>query len=189
MKFNELSEKHIDYTIRGQFEDSAFNTSVYEQELYMLGVPETNPEPLHKRITNNARGEDPDISYQLAFNEIDGHDGRFPMFASMRDWWPLPKRNSSVSLITKRLGGTSTLHTDDLAGRECHHCGTKMDRKRFLIFLTDWAPGQVWFIKEQVYTGWKTGTVLDLDFTEAHGNANSSHTPMTFMQLTLEQKI
>jgi len=31
--------------------------------------------------------------------------------------------------------------------------------------------------------------VLDLDFTQLHGNANSSHTPMTFMQLTVQQKI
>ena len=177
MKFNQLNQDHTDYSIRGQFVHEQFTTPNYEQELYMLGVPETNTDPLHERIVNNARGQDPDISYQLAFNHNDGHDGRFPFFAQMRDWWPLPKRQSSVLLITKRVGGTSTIHTDNL-----------VEQKRFLIFLTDWQPGQVWFVKEQVYTGWKIGTVMDLDFTQAHGNANSSHTPMTFMQLTFQNK-
>lgn len=170
MKFTEIQEDNTDFVVRGQFENDKFKTPEYEQELYMLSQ-------IHQRVINNSREADPDISWQLEFNTTDKHDGRFPFFAQMRDWWPISKRQSGCLLITKQLGGTSTMHPDELN-----------NEKRHIIFLTEWQPGQAWFIKEHTYTGWKIGTVLDLDFTKLHGNCNSSHSPMTFMQVTVQNK-
>ena len=128
---------------------------------------------LAERTVNNKRELDPDISHTLSFNHTNGHDGRFPMMVKMRDWWGLSKRKSQTWLLTKQLGGTSTTHVDENT------------QNRYLIFLTDWRPGQVWFIDDICYTGWKIGTVVDFEFDKiAHGNANASHEPFTFMQIT-----
>tara|TARA_B100000424_G_scaffold245865_1_gene217115 strand:+ start:108 stop:629 length:522 start_codon:yes stop_codon:yes gene_type:complete len=172
MIFNQLNEHHNSYTIRGQFEDERFSQPVYGQELYMLAE-------LDSKTINNGTytRDDPDVSYALEFNHVNGHDGRFPIMAQMRDWFGLSKKTSQTWLLTKELGGTSTLHTDVL-----------VDQERHIVFCTDWQPGQAWYIEDQTYTGWKTGTVLDLNFELLHGNGNSSHTPMTFMQVTSKIK-
>ena len=165
MKFTELNQSFDCYTIRGQFESDDFNNPKYNQELFMLSE-------LEQRTINNVREQDPDITWTCAFNHLDGHDGRFPIMAKMRDWWGLSKRQSGTWLMTKRLGNTSTFHTDD----DCEH--------RYLIFLTEWQPGQVWFFDTDIYTGWHIGTVVDFNFQTPHGNANASHEPFTFMQIT-----
>jgi len=165
VKFTELNQSFDCYTIRGQFESNKFNEPEYKQELFMLSE-------LSSRTENNNRQQDPDISHTLSFNHLDGHDGRFPIMAQMRDWWRLSKRKSQTWLLTKQLGGTSTVHTD-----ECEH--------RYLVFCTEWHAGQTWFIGDECYTGWHVGTVVDFDFNKVkHGNANASQEPFTFMQIT-----
>ena len=165
MKYTELNQTFDCFTIRGQFSDDDFAQPRYGQELFMLSEME-------KRIINNSREDDPDITWAIDFNHLNGHDGRFPMMAEMRDWWGLSKRTSVTCLMTKRLGNTSTMHTDD----DCEH--------RYLIFLSEWKPGQAWFFDTDIYTGWHTGTVVDFDFHLPHGNTNASHEPYTFMQIT-----
>ena len=163
MKFTELNQKHESFTVRGQFESDHFGTPQYDQELHMLS--EISKEFIPNPVT-------PDRSWGIMFNHTEGHDGRFPLMAQMRDWWGLSKRSSVTWLLTKRLGGTSTVHTD-----ECEH--------RYLVFCTEWHVGQTWFIGDECYTGWHVGTVVDFDFNKTmHGNANASHQPLTFMQIT-----
>lgn len=165
MKFTELNQSFDCYTVRGHFKHQHFGEPYYAQELFML-------HELEQRTINNSREQDPDITWICKFNHVDGHDGRFPLMSEMRDWWGLSKRKSYTQLMTKRLGNTSTFHTDD----DCEH--------RYLVFCTEWQPGQAWFFDTGVFTGWHIGTVVDFDFTKPHGNTNASHEPYTFMQIT-----
>ena len=165
MKFIESNQSFDCYTIRGHFQHQHFGEPYYAQELFLLSE-------LEQRTINNSREQDPDITWICKFNHVDGHDGSFPLMAEMRDWWGLSKRKSNTHLMTKRLGNTSTFHTDD----DCEH--------RYLVFCTEWQPGQAWFFDTDVFTGWHIGTVVDFDFTKPHGNTNASHEPYTFMQVT-----
>ena len=158
-----------EYTISGQFEDDRFTTAEYGQELYMLST-------LHEK-TEIKLTADSNISFALDFRHTDGHDGRFPILVQMRDWWGLSKRNGDATLITKMPGGTSTLHKDEMNGLN-----------RWIVFCTNWQPGQMWCVEDKIYTGWNIGTVLEMDFTQMHGNANLSHLPITFMQITAPVK-
>ncbi len=182
MDFTELNEDRNTFSIRGYFTNPLFDPqkpySIYRggsefgQELHLLNTHKKNA-----RTTNNARKQDPDIAYALEFNHMNGHDGRFPLMAQMRDWWPLSKRSSQTWLLTQHLGGTSTLHTDELDYE-----------KRYLVFCTKWEPGQWWWFDGETYTGWNIGTVIDYDFTRPHATANASHLPRTLMQITHKLK-
>jgi hypothetical protein len=153
--------------IKGRFVDKSFNNPAFEQELDLLGE-------IEQKTINNTRAEEPDIAYTLSFNHTDGHDGKFPLMAKMRDWWGLDKRNSQVWLLTQYTGGTSTVHGDILEENDT----------RYLIFLEDWKPGQWWQFNDETYTKWKAGTVLHFDFNKPHGSANASGFPRTIMQIS-----
>ena len=183
MEFIELNENRNTFSIRGQFIDERFSTkkpysiysgrAEYDQELHILNNHKKNA----RTVNSELRKEDPDIAYALEFNHINGHDGRFPCMTQMRDWWRLDEGSSQTWLLTQQLGGTSTLHTDNLDYE-----------KRYLIFCTGWQAGQWWLFDGETYTGWNIGTVIDYDFTRPHATANASEFPRTLMQITHKLK-
>ena len=159
--------------IKGRFMDDNFETELYQQELFQASELQQKIAIDHK--SNKFRTE-PDVSYILSFNHTDGHDGRCPMLASMRDWWGLNPRKAQVYLITQRPGCTSS----KIQGREWN------GKQRYIIFCEDWRPGQWWVFNDYSYVGWKAGTVLNFDFTKPHASANASECPTSILQIDQE---
>ena len=68
--------------IKGKFIDPKFNSTIFQQELAQAS----------------------ELSNRLSFNHTDGHDGRGPMLAKMRDWWGLNARKAQSFVITYNTG-------------------------------------------------------------------------------------
>jgi hypothetical protein len=173
VKFKKLNKNKNTFSIRGQFESVEllpFRTA-FRREIDHVNE-------LSERTTSNKRELDPDISYTLSFNATDQLDDKLPLMAGLRNWWGADEVESQTWVLTQKIGGTSTLHTDEL-----------YDQTRYIIFLSKWEPGQWWwFDGEETYTGWDVGTVVDYDFTRPHATANASHSQRTLMQITHKLK-
>ena len=137
--------------IKGKFIDPKFNSTIFQQELAQAS----------------------ELSNRLSFNHTDGHDGRGPMLAKMRDWWGLNARKAQSFVITYNTGDVEPMQKIPMN-----------KQSRYIIFCTDWQPGQWWCFNDQTYTGWKIGTVLHFHFADPHGCANASEYPMSILQVS-----
>jgi hypothetical protein len=83
-------------------------------------------------------------------------------------------------------GEVFTQHIDKLAAHsQLPGQASNKTIKRFVVFLTDWAPGHFYQFGNDSVQGWRAGDIHTFDWPNVpHCTANAGHTPRVTLQIT-----
>ena len=119
-------------------------------------------------------------------------DDRFNKFRKVAEWFELDKtKNQTWKFHDQKPNQQLMFHIDNLPGEprkeriESKEFKYARDKTRFLVFLADWEPGQIFQFGNHIHTQWKTGEVVTWEWsTLPHATWNGSWKKRPALQIT-----
>ena len=119
-------------------------------------------------------------------------DERFINFRKVAEWFEFDKdKPSTWKFHDQKPNQQLMFHIDNLPGEprkeriESKDFKFARDKTRFLVFLEDWEPGQIFQFGNYVHTQWKSGEVVTWEWsTLQHATWNGSWRKRPALQIT-----
>jgi len=120
------------------------------------------------------------------------NDDRFIKFRKVAEWFELDKdKNQTWKFHDQNPNQQLMFHIDNLPGEprkarvEDKNFKYARDKTRFLVFLADWEPGQIFQFGNHVHIQWKAGEVVTWEWsTLPHATWNGSWKKRPALQIT-----
>ena len=117
---------------------------------------------------------------------------KFPIFRRVAEWFELnKKREQTWKFHDQKPNQQLMYHIDNLPGEprmsriQSPDFKYAKDKVRFLVFLENWEPGQIFQFGNYVHTQWKKGEVVTWEWsTLPHATWNGSWTKRPALQIT-----
>ena len=119
-------------------------------------------------------------------------DDRFIKFRKVAEWFELDEtKNQTWKFHDQKPNQQLMFHIDNLPGEprkervESKEFKYARDKTRFLVFLADWEPGQIFQFGNHIHTQWKAGEVVTWEWsTLPHATWNGSWRKRPALQIT-----
>ena len=119
-------------------------------------------------------------------------DYKFPIFRRVAEWFELNKKKEQTWKFHDQKPNQQLMyHIDNLPGEprmsriQSPDFKYAKDKVRFLVFLENWEPGQIFQFGNYVHTQWKKGEIVTWEWsTLPHATWNGSWTKRPVLQIT-----
>ena len=119
-------------------------------------------------------------------------DYKFPIFRKVAEWFELNKKKEQTWKFHDQKPNQQLMyHIDNLPGEprmsriQSVDFKYAKDKVRFLVFLQNWEPGQIFQFGNYVHTQWKKGEIVTWEWsTLPHATWNGSWTKRPALQIT-----